>query len=832
MFKKIDIQKFGLFSDYNWNSEIGSDSDKDSFKKINIIYGRNYSRKTTLSRIFRSFENKKLDYKYKDAQFILTADDGVYGESTLEYPQNVRVYNKDFVKDNLGFLIDETDGKIDSFALVGEDDVEKKKEIEKLRFELGKEDENGLRFNFQKKKNEYELNKRLIKQEQDSLYSQLKNLANSVIKVDEKYFRRNNSKKDYITTDLEKEIPIILNADKSFILTEKEKTERVNSLIELEKPTINPVFFKLQDLASDYKDTKDIVEKNISGDDRIREFVENGVLLKWLEEGVKIHKEKHHKCQFCKQDIVPERWEALQTLFNKDYDNLKERIDKKILQLKEKKTYFDNYITEQGVTKDLFYNENIERYASILNSWNLGVDKYTTNINLLLEVLQKRKVNILTSFSPNFDIKKNDFSSDLLDAAKAINELIESNNNKTKSLIEDKEKIRQELRYSLINDFLIQIDYSKIIDKIKKDTEKNEKVAENLLALEKVISKKEKLIQDKQKEIGKETNAALMVNKYLKDFFGHDSLYLDVENRHVSDNEIEKGFKIKRGNEDAFNLSEGECSLIAFCYFMAKIEDELHASNAKENLIVYIDDPISSLDNNHIFFIFGLIDSVFLSKVPSDKEEFSGDNSFLEYPKYELSINQLFISTHNLTFLKYLHRLRKFKQEKKGISNTAFFLIEKRKKDNSFTSVICEMPEYMQEHITEYNYLFEELCKIVQNNDTYYNDTYSTLYNIGNNMRKFLESFLAFKYAGQESPLLFLPHFFENNKSSELNRAPNELSHLVIWLEKGTSLLEFPEAKRLASTILKMLKEEDEKHFRSLCYKAKGKEWNIYYNLV
>ena len=260
--------------------------------------------------------------------------------------------------------------------------------------------------------------------------------------------------------------------------------------------------------------------------------------MKWLEEGVKIHKEKHHKCQFCKQDIVPERWEALQTLFNKDYDNLKERIDKKILQLKEKKTYFDNYITEQGVTKDLFYNENIERYASILNSWNLGVDKYTTNINLLLEVLQKRKVNILTSFSPNFDIKKNDFSSDLLDAAKAINELIESNNNKTKSLIEDKEKIRQELRYSLINDFLIQIDYSKIIDKIKKDTEKNEKVAENLLALEKVISKKEKLIQDKQKEIGKETNAALMVNKYLKDFFGHDSLYLDEEKIHFSDYEI------------------------------------------------------------------------------------------------------------------------------------------------------------------------------------------------------------------------------------------------------------------------------------------------------
>lgn len=60
MIKKIDIQKFGLFSDYNWNSEVGSDPDKDVFKKVNIIYGRNYSGKTTLSRIFRCVENGKL----------------------------------------------------------------------------------------------------------------------------------------------------------------------------------------------------------------------------------------------------------------------------------------------------------------------------------------------------------------------------------------------------------------------------------------------------------------------------------------------------------------------------------------------------------------------------------------------------------------------------------------------------------------------------------------------------------------------------------------------------------------------------------------------------
>jgi wobble nucleotide-excising tRNase len=80
-------------------------------------------------------------------------------------------------------------------------------------------------------------------------------------------------------------------------------------------------------------------------------------------------------------------------------------------------------------------------------------------------------------------------------------------------------------------------------------------------------------------------------------------------------------------------LSEGECSLIAFCYFMAKLDDI--ESNGK-NLIIWIDDPISSLDSNHVFFVYSLLRA-----------------EIVEASKYE----QLFISTHNLDFLKYLKRL-------------------------------------------------------------------------------------------------------------------------------------------------------------------------------
>lgn len=116
-------------------------------------------------------------------------------------------------------------------------------------------------------------------------------------------------------------------------------------------------------------------------------------------------------------------------------------------------------------------------------------------------------------------------------------------------------------------------------------------------------------------------------------------------------------FIIKRGDKEAHNLSEGECSLISFCYFIAKIEDELNGVD-HDKLIIYIDDPISSLDNNHIFFMYSLIETIVAKKG---------------------QYGQLFISTHNLDFLKYLKRLTlPIDINRKPL--VQYFLIEKRKK--------------------------------------------------------------------------------------------------------------------------------------------------------
>ena len=66
--KKIDIKDFGCYKDYKQHSQSGIGNDFND-GKINIFYGRNYSGKSTYSKIFQSIELKQLPEKYGDIDF-------------------------------------------------------------------------------------------------------------------------------------------------------------------------------------------------------------------------------------------------------------------------------------------------------------------------------------------------------------------------------------------------------------------------------------------------------------------------------------------------------------------------------------------------------------------------------------------------------------------------------------------------------------------------------------------------------------------------------------------------------------------------------------------
>ena len=59
--KIADIKNLAVFKNFKWDNSVKTKDGKiDVFKDINIFYGRNYSGKTTLSRIFRAYETATL----------------------------------------------------------------------------------------------------------------------------------------------------------------------------------------------------------------------------------------------------------------------------------------------------------------------------------------------------------------------------------------------------------------------------------------------------------------------------------------------------------------------------------------------------------------------------------------------------------------------------------------------------------------------------------------------------------------------------------------------------------------------------------------------------
>jgi AAA15 family ATPase/GTPase len=58
MIRKIDkIENMAVFKDFDWDTSVKENYGSIvEFQRVNVIYGRNYSGKTTLSRIIRAFE--------------------------------------------------------------------------------------------------------------------------------------------------------------------------------------------------------------------------------------------------------------------------------------------------------------------------------------------------------------------------------------------------------------------------------------------------------------------------------------------------------------------------------------------------------------------------------------------------------------------------------------------------------------------------------------------------------------------------------------------------------------------------------------------------------
>lgn len=769
------IKNLAVFQNFDWDSSMRDEGNNViTFNQLNIFYGRNYSGKTTLSRIIRALELGQISDKYENPEFTVSfKETGDSSNLNLNgHNKKIRVFNEDFVRANLRF-INNSDESIIPFAILGGNNA-LEEQIQELKDQLGSNEESketgyyldlkNTTLNYSSAKRNYQS---ALTKLDDQLSDKATNRQRGIKYKPEKFGDQN-----YTKPKLETDIKLVLhNGFKA--ITDSEQTQLVQLLNEKTNTTIPPI----SPISINFKDfvvrTETLVTKKIGDSDKIEQLVKDSVLNRWVKEGRTLHKKQLTNCAFCGNPISNERWSELDKHFDVESEELERNIDKLIQEIENeiKSTSFSF-----SITKNNFYSKfhtRIERLIELHKNVNT---LYISNLNDLKAQLIARKNDLINQkiFTPvkDYTVRINwtyGIYENFRQAANAY----------SSTLVSDQSEAKKQLRLREVYDFITTIQYEnevKIIEGLKTILDKTtQKKSEISLKIKEQID----LIKDKERLMKDEEKGALKVNEYLNNFFGHDFLTLQaiLDQTQLEDSKKIK-FEIIRNGKKAHHLSEGECSLIAFCYFMAKLED-VDTKGSKP--IIWIDDPISSLDGNHIFFLYSLINS----EIVTNKN-------------YE----QLFISTHNLDFLKYLKRLPGALNK----NESKYFLIVR---ENDISRIKL-MPRYLKDYVTEFNYLFHQiyLCANSLLDDETQHHLY---YNFANNTRKFLEAFLFYKYPNAIEHEDKLARFFGDNRqaSAMTDRINNEYSHLVGLFERSMIPVDVPEMKKTAAFILKKIEEKD-----------------------
>ncbi|ECB9966752.1 AAA family ATPase, partial [Campylobacter jejuni] len=642
----FDEINFGSYKNFKWGNNL------EEFKTINIFYGRNYSGKTTLSRIARSFELKKHNEDFLDGNFKIKLEDGNFltQNDVIKSNLDIRVYNSDFVKENLNYLYDKK-GNIKGFKSIGEEQKNIKEIIEKREKILKTRNEK-----LQKLEND---KKEFLNDDRETKLEEKFTEKASLIATNPNYLKGYR----YNKTALKKDLNIIKNNEDAYILNNEEQNQFIKILEDKEKHNTNfNNTFNKDNFQGILKHSSEILEKEII----IKENL-TSELRQWLEEGLKFHKEhlSTQQCKFCNNPLTLERIVWIENNI-KDDSGEKEKIEE---ELKDLLDNFENYKLElkkilQDIEYENFYSNYKDSFIALKEQLGANIANYNKELLKIEEKIKEKQKDVFTPIKLE---NTNDFSDEIFLILNKIENLCKENDEYTNKLSTNQDEAREKLRLNEVAKFAKDSDCFAIQDEIQN-------LKQNINTLEKSIATQnnkidllESRIEKYKEKLSNLETSTSNINKYLKSYFGHNMLELKVKKDDKG--QLNGEFEILRNGKQAKNLSEGECSLIAFCYFVASLKD---ANTKDKNPIIWIDDPISSLDNNHIFFIFSVIENEIVRK-----------NSF----------EQFFISTHNLDFLKYIKRLKKSKSkqsknDEKEYDFPQYYFIEKSVKESMETSEV------------------------------------------------------------------------------------------------------------------------------------------------
>ena len=747
MIEKIKhIKNLGIFSNWIASTDL-------LFNRYNIIYGWNGSGKSTLTRLFYALEKKKCDNQFPEMEFEIqhsnniTVDEKFSSEGTI-----VKVFNKDFIENNTKFEI----GQTESIIYIGDDNTTLKEEIDLKKSEQV-EKQNSIR------ELESSIKSRLSQKDIFFINSgkEIQAFFLNTIFASNIYDKRNAIK-----------IWEAIKAGASlndFILPERTFEYYIQFIAQGDKK--HKIDYVIPEFDSDkadqlYDEVCVITRRNpvIKSIERLKK---NPDISVWVQEGYLLHKQHNSlSCEFCNQTLPDDKLNKLSDHFNEEFKKLQEDISNKKIEVEKL------LISENNFNLDYFYSDNrmhMSKYIEELNQYKNQINKGLQAYLVLLT--EKEKNPLQTAFasssigncigSYNFQIEE-------------IDSIIKAHNEAVVNYDSLSDQYREKIEMHYVAKKAIAESFQSLLGEIKEIEDEFATNKRLLDELAKEIVAKEILLKN-------DTIAIESINSNLHKFLGKNEIVLERN--------VEGGYNLLRNKQKALNLSEGEKTAISLIYFIVKLKE--NDNDIKKTIIVF-DDPISSLDSNHLF----------------------NASSFITNNCAEAK--QLIILTHNFWFFKlirdWMQNKNKNRKGKPSVSN--FFEI----KNGSLQVADKTLVEYH----SEYHYVFKKMFQYSENTDNNLDDAFV----IANTLRRVLESFSVMKTPHAPSVNAILNIAVDKNiekyTSEKVYYFLNKYSHLDrIESHENTFENIAGESKQIVFDVLNIIKTIDLDHYASmekLCY--------------
>jgi len=738
------ITNFGVFKDYT--------STIKPFRSHNLIFGWNYSGKTTLSRIFRSLETGVLPPGFENGSFLIELDDGTTIDSSnlTEHRVRVRVFNTDYIKENLKW--EEREGELPPIFILGAKSIEIQNRISSLEgvIQQHQHDKHRLGSERAKKLEELELE-----------------LTREAARISQELRLGGRFYKNHLRGLLES--PEI----ESWLLDEEEFEKNRSMVLQSEKlADIRPVAVRPK--TDVYELTRQLLAECVTPSQTLDRLRADPKLEGWVRQGLEFHRHRD-SCVFCGRPLTREILEELDAHFSRDYTDFVERIE----QHREYLTAATVELTVEPETA--FYQDLRADYRSTLETLQAAIDDYNRFVGKLIEKTEEKLTNPTVQITMD-DIADCDLQS-IEQAIARINSLIAEHNQRNVEFETERQKATESLKRHYAAEFYRSRAYADRRRELKQ-------YADGVQQLDTAIEANKEELERLSTEISETLKGAEKLQKFMDGYFGNDSpLTIEV----TEDNR----FQLMRGVFPARSLSEGEKTAIVFSYFVASLHDRETADHLHET-IIYIDDPVSSLDANHLYHTYSLIGGYLRGKCA-----------------------QLFVSTHNHELFKLIKDDFKPKSRNKlkcDFSDSGpqsvrqcrspLYLVVRHGSTSALEDMDCRLCFFD----SEYFYVFKELYNYAYSHDR---DDFRA-YTMPNLLRRFLDIYVRFNYPETaRGSLNISPLIRDPEQEKFVKKIIDELSHSEV-VERSMRFPEPQETRQAIQIAFQAIRKIRQKYFEEL----------------